>query len=85
VTGAPLADLGSFDRIEIVRGGSATGEDLNHSQEEVLSRLYFGGELPEDLHELAYTMPPAAPGQSLDTVMLPVRRRRRCSLDDFFQ
>jgi hypothetical protein len=66
VTGAPLADLGSFDRFEIVRGGSATGEDLNHSQEEVLSRLYFGGELPEDLHELAYTMPPAAPGQSLD-------------------
>jgi hypothetical protein len=66
VSGAPLADLGSFDRIEIVRGGSATGEDLNHSQEEVLSRLYFGGELPEDLHELAYTMPPAAPGHSLD-------------------
>jgi hypothetical protein len=59
-------DLGSFDRIEIVRGGSATGEDLNHSQEVVLSRLYFGGELPEDLHELAYTMPPPAPGQSLD-------------------
>jgi WD40 repeat protein len=66
VTGAPLADLGSFDRFEIVQGASATGEDLNHSQEEVVSRLYFGGELPEDLHELAYTMPPAAPGHSLD-------------------
>jgi hypothetical protein len=53
-TNAALVNLDAFNKIEIFQGEAPRG------------LLYFGGPLPAQLPEFAYTMPPASPYGGLD-------------------
>jgi hypothetical protein len=71
-SGNPVADLADFDRIDLIAAVSASTEGASGAPEEVVwSRLYFAGDLPHDLHELAFTLPPAAPGAAAPDARFP--------------